>query len=243
MLNNRWCLISGASRGIGEAIARNFAKNGANLILVSRDIEALEAIKESITDTEVAVFKADISKSENVKELFLKIRKQTKSLDVVINCAGVLESALISMTTDSQIHRLFENNVFSQFYMLRYASRMMIKSPYASIVNISSIMGIEGGRATSLYSATKASIIGFSRSLAKELAPDIRVNVIAPGVVDTALIADLQQDSRDDFISDTLLKRVASADEIANVALFLASDMSSFITGEIIRVDGGLCLR
>jgi 3-oxoacyl-[acyl-carrier protein] reductase len=243
MLKDRYALITGASRGIGAAIARNFALNGAKLILISRDYDALKNLQDELSHTEVHIFLADISKHSDVKELFLKIKKLTPHLDIVINNAGILEGALLSMTKESSIQQTFETNLFGQFYILQYTTRLMRKSSSASIVNITSAMGVQGARGHSMYSASKAAVIGFSRSLSKELAPHIRVNAIAPGVIQTDLTANLDDKKREEFISDTLLKRVGLADEVAQSALFLASDMSSFITGEVLSVDGGLCLR
>ena len=242
MLKGKIALITGANRGIGKAIARTFAKNGSHLILVARDIESLQKVKESISEVEVDIFSCDISKESEVKTLFQKIAKISKRIDILVNNAGVLESSLLGMIKRESMDSLFQTNVYGQIYILQYASRMMKRNRAGSVINMSSIMGIQGGRNSSLYSATKAAIVGLSRSLAKELAPEIRVNVIAPGVVKTELISDLSQKCLREFEDATLLKRIATPEEIADVALFLASDMSKFITAEVLNVDGGLCL-
>ncbi len=243
MLKGKTALITGANRGIGEAIARTFAKNGSHLILVARDIESLQKVKESISEVEVDIFSCDISKESEVKALFQKITKISKKLDILVNNAALLQSNLLGMIKKDSIDLLFQTNVYGQIYILQYASRMMKRNGAGSVINMSSIMGVQGGKNSSLYSATKAAVIGLSKSLAKELAPEIRVNVIAPGVVKTELISDLSQELLCEFENETLLKRIATPQEIADVALFLASDMSRFITAEVLNVDGGLCLN
>ena len=243
MLKNCWSLISGTSGGIGKSIAKEFAKNGSNLLLLARDEEKLTNIKEELKEfgVEVHTFAFDISSYDEVKRFFKNLPKITKKLDIVINNAAVMHTSSIATTKKEDIDKVFQTNVFSGFYILSFASRMMLRAKKGSIVNINSIMGCSGASGHSLYSATKASISGFTKSLAKELAPFVRVNEIAPGVVDTKMIQKLSDEEKEKIIKNTPLNRIANPDEIAKVALFLSSDMASFITAECIRVDGGLC--
>ena len=243
MLKNCWSLISGASGGIGVSLAKEFAKNGSNLVLVAKDEIKLIGLKKELKEfgVEVYTFAFDISSYDEVKQFFKNLPKITKRLDIVINNAAIMHTSMIATTKKEDIDKLFQTNVFSAFYILSFASRVMLKAKKGSIVNINSIMGCSGASGHSLYSATKASISGFTKSLSKELAPFIRVNEIAPGVVDTKMIEKLKDEEKEKIIQNTPLKRIANPDEIAKVALFLSSDMASFITGECIRVDGGLC--
>jgi 3-oxoacyl-[acyl-carrier protein] reductase len=240
MLKDRWVLITGASKGIGKATAREFAKNGANLLLVARDKQALQALHNEL-QTSSYIFICDISTEVEIKQLFVKISKITKTIDVLINNAGILYSAPLLMSKRDEMEKLFATNFYSVMHMSQYASRMMLRQKKGSIVNLSSVMGIEGAKNHTAYSASKASLIALSKSLSKELAPFIRVNVVAPGVVETSLIESLKNTQREKIINTIPLQRFAKDIEIAQTILFLASDMSSFITGEVLRVDGGLC--
>jgi len=240
MLKNRWTLLVGANGSIGEETAKLLSKNGSNLILVAKDKNRLESLERKIENVEVYCFDVNIKNQNEIKNLFKNIRKITKKLDIVVNNAAVMNiSTLIGIKADD-IEEVFRVNLFSQFYILQLAYRMMLKNEKASIINISSLMGIEGNFGHSLYASSKSALIGFSKSLAKELAP-VRVNVVAPSVVQTDMINSLNQEEKEKIILKTPLKRIAKPEEIANVILFLASDMSSFITSEVIRVDGGLC--
>lgn len=239
MLTDRWVLITGASSGIGEATAQLFAKNGAKLLLLARDMQKLQAIQKSIK-TQCHIFSVDVSKYDEIKECFIQIRKITKTIDVLVNNAGILESSMFMMTKQETIKNLFEVNTFSQMYVTQFASKMMIKQKKGSIVNVASIMGVSGASAHALYSASKSAVIGFSKSLAKELSP-IRVNAIAPGIVDTPLLDSLSEEQKEELSKKIPLKRLATPQEIAQSILFLASDMSSYITATILEVDGGLC--
>ena len=227
MLTDKWCVITGASRGIGKETAKLFKQNNANLILISRNSEDIEIEGEK--------FSVDLSNYEEVKKLFKKISKITKKIDVLVNNAAIMHTSLIAMTKPEDIERVFKTNVFSNFYIASFASRFMLRSKNASIINIGSILA-RGALGHSVYSASKAALIGFTKSLAKELAP-IRVNMISPSIVKTDMTKNLDKS----IIEKTLLKRMADPIEIAKVSLFLASDMSSYITGENINVDGGLC--
>jgi len=239
MLKEKWAIVTGASSGIGLATAKLFSQNGAKLILIARDESRLKALKEEL-ESETHIFSVDVSRYDEIKECFLKIRKITKNIDILVNNAGILKSSMFIMTNQSSIEELFRINTFSQMYMAQFASKMMIKQKRGSIINISSIMGVSGSSAHAAYSASKAAIVGFTKSLAKELAP-IRVNAVAPGVVMTPLIDSLTLDEKEELVKKIPLKRLASPKEIAMSIMFLASEMSSYITASVLEVDGGLC--
>ena len=239
MLEGKTAIITGASSGIGLATAELFSKNGAFVILVSKNLKKLEKATENIERK--ALFQADLSKYDEVKKLFLDIKKITKNIDILVNNAGIIHSSMFMMTNDKTIKELFEVNTFSQMYMAQFASKMMLRQKKGSIINVSSIMGVEGAKGHVAYSASKSALIGFTKSLAKELAPFIRVNAVIPGVVDTPLLDNLDNEAKENLSSQILLKRLATPEEIAKCILFLASDMSSYITSTVLEVDGGLC--
>ncbi|ACM93331.1 3-oxoacyl-[acyl-carrier-protein] reductase [Nautilia profundicola AmH] len=239
MLKGKTAVITGASSGIGLATARLFSKNGAFVILVSKNLEKLEKATEDIDRK--ALFDTDLSKYDEVKSLFSNIRKVTKNIDILVNNAGIIHSSMFMMTNDKTIKEVFEINTFSQMYMAQFASKIMLRQKNGSIINVSSIMGVEGAKGHVAYSASKSALIGFTKSLAKELAPFIRVNAVIPGVVDTPLLDNLDNDAKEKLSSQILLKRLATPDDIAKSILFLASDMSNYITSTVLEVDGGLC--
>ena len=244
MLLDRYALISGATGGIGSQTAKLFASKGARLVLLARDEQKLQALKEELEPfgVEVHCFAFDIANKEEIKNFFKSLQKITKVLDIVVNNAGILHSGMFALTKEEEIERVFQTNTTSSFYLLQYATRFLKKSKVASVVSVGSIMAEKGSFAHSLYSASKSALLGLNNSLAKEFAPHIRFNIVSPGVVDTKLIADMPEQNRQEVIKNTPLGRIAKPKEVAEVILFLASDMASFITGEVIHVDGGLCL-
>lgn len=244
IIEGKTVLITGASRGIGAEIARCFANQGAILFLNARNIEQLNALKEELEEyTEVSLLPFDVSDVVAVKQAFRTLHNMKIKLDVLVNNAGILNDALIGMVTKNQIEKTFGINTFSMLYTIQYASRMMQKSQSGSIINISSIIGTNGNTGQAVYGASKAAVVGLSKSLSKELAPsNIRVNVIAPGFIDTDMTRALPKDKFDERMGSILMGRIGTPKDIANVALFLASDMSSYVTGQTIGVDGGMLI-
>ena len=243
MLQQRYALITGASKGIGKQTAHLFAKNGANLLLVARDIDALVSLRDELQEfsINVDIFSCDLTDENEIKSLFIKIKKVTKIIDIVVNNAGIIKSSMFSMTNSDTLKDMFQTNLYAPYILTQYATRMMRKSPYASVIFISSMMATKGGIGHSAYASSKSALDGMMKSLAKELAPAIRVNAIAPGVVQTDMIKTLSEDEKEEYTSKSLFKRLATPNDIANVILFLASDMSKYITAELINVDGGIC--
>lgn len=244
-LDGRVALVTGASRGIGCATARLFAQEGAQVVLTGRDLAALEqaceTISQSVPDASLHPLVLDVAQPDSIKQAFQHIFKQFKRLDVLVSNAGVLEDSLIAMVTLAQIQRTFETNTYGPLLCAQYASRLMARGKSGSIISLSSIMGVNGNSGLSVYAASKAAIIGMTRSLAKELAPqNIRVNAIAPGFINTDMAQALNEDKFAERVESIKMGRVGSADEVAQVALFLASDMSTYVTGQVIGVDGGM---
>ncbi len=246
MLKNKIALITGSTRGIGRAIAFNFAQNGATLIINGKSVDKVKQLSKELKnkfeiDVHEAVF--DVSNYDEVKNGFKAIYKITKKLDIVINNAGILESSLIGMLSKDNLKNTYATNVDAIYYILQYASRLLARNNSGSIINLTSIMGTNGCEGQSVYSGSKAAVVGITKSLAKELADkNIRVNAIAPGFIDTDMTKNLDAKSFDMRINSIKMGRAGTAEEVANTALFLASDLSEYVTGQIIGVDGGMLL-
>ena len=246
MLKDKTAFITGASKGIGKAIAKLYAKNGANIILNARNKEQTEKFAKELRgkyNVEVNLSIFDISNYIEVKLAFKDILKYTKKIDIVVNNAGILESSLIGMLTKDKIERIYATNVYSIYYILQYASRIMSRNNGGSIINMTSIIGTNGAEGQSAYAGSKAAVVGITKSLAKELASNnIRVNAIAPGFIDTDMTKNLDTNKYEERVSSIKMGKVGKPEDVANVALFLASDLSSYVTGQVIGVDGGMLI-
>lgn len=246
LLAGKRVLITGATRGIGLAIAERFAAEGASLYLNGRDGPRVTQLAERL-NREFGVVCApllfDVADPEAVKAAFRELFAQTKVLDVLVNNAGILDDALIGMVTPAQIERTFACNSFSVLYCSQYAARMLQRNGGGSIINLASIIGRVGNAGQAVYGGSKAAVIGMTQSLAKELATQqIRVNAIAPGFIDTDMAHSLSEDKFQQRLDSIAMGRIGSADEVAKVALFLASELSSYVTGQVIGVDGGMLI-
>lgn len=236
MLTNKIAIVTGASKGIGKAIARLYCENNATVYGIGRDEQGLKTVTSSDNFIPMCADVCDISE---IKKIFMQIHKEHGHIDILVNNAGIMEDALLGMISDSQINSMFQTNVFSVIQLTQLCSRFMKKQGSGSIINIASIIGIYGNAGQSVYSATKGAVISFTKSAAKELAPNgIRVNAIAPGIIDTNLISSVPEKKLQERISQIKLGRIGQPDDVANSALFLASDTSSYITGQILKVDG-----
>ena len=243
LLKGKTALISGASKGIGESIAITFAQNEVEkLFLLSRNIEKLNSLKmriESESSTKVEVFKVDIRNRDEIKEAVNQIRQGKNKIDILVNNAGIMVDGMLKMIKSEAVEDMFATNVYGSIYLSQSAISSMITSRQGSIINISSIIGTHGNMGNSVYSASKSAIIGFTKSLSKEYAAfNIRVNAIAPGFIDTEMVAGLSEK----IIGAIGMKRLGKPEDVANLALFLASDISNYITGQVIGVDGGMII-
>lgn len=246
MLTGKTVLITGATGGIGKAIATTFADNDAHLILQARDEKKLEALKQelqSLYHCKISTIKFDVTKKDEIKQSFQNMYKEIHSIDVLVNNAGIMQAALFGMISRDMVENVYNVNVFSIYEISQYCSRKMGRDSSGSIINISSIMGTNGASGQSVYSGSKAALIGITKSMAKELAAsNIRVNAISPGFIDTDMISQLTAKERKSYIDTIKMGRIGSAEDVANAALFLASDLASYITGQNIGVDGGMLI-
>ena len=245
MLEGKFVVVTGANRGIGEAIARLFAKNNANLFLVGREISNVESIATELADNfkiKAIPLECDLSDEQSLKSFFRTLRNERKNIDILINNAGVMDQNLLGMISHDSMRNIFEVNTLSVISLMQYAARAMGENG-GSIVNISSIIGTHGNRGQVVYSASKAAVIGATKSAAKELANrNIRVNVIAPGFIETDLVRNLPEKFFKERLNSIAMERIGGPEEVANCALFLASELSSYVTGQVLGVDGGMVI-
>ena len=236
-------IITGASKGIGRATAKKFAKEGFRVVInYNNSKEEAYALEKELSEiTEVISIKADISKNEEAEFLVSETVKRFGKIDVLINNAGIsMHSTLFSDTDEKDWQQIFNVNLFGMFNVTKAALPFMIHEKRGSIVNVSSIWGVSGASCEVLYSSAKAAVNGFTKSLAKELAPSgIRVNAIAPGVIETKMNAFLSEEERKAIEDEIPMGRYGSPEEIASAIHFLASDKSSYITGQVLTADGG----
>jgi len=245
LLSGKTALITGASSGIGKETALTFARNGANLILISRNEEKLKKLLKNLEGFNINVdyYAVDITNSELLKNLFSQLKKSKVIIDIVINNAGIMEDAVLQMVKTESIKRTFDTNVFALIDVSKRASRLMIRNKKGSIINLSSIIGTNGSKGQSIYSASKAAVIGFTKSLSKELGPlNIRVNSIAPGFIMTGMTEGITDCVIQENLKSISMGRLGSTKDVANVILFLASDLSEYVTGQVIGVDGGMVI-
>ena len=248
-LESKVCLITGSSRGIGFEIASLFASQGAKVIICGRNEQRIKeaglSLKNKYGDASTEYYKCDVSNASEVKVLFQKIHKlPEKRLDVMVCNAGILDDALIGMVSKHQIDNVFSINTFGILYCSQYASRLMGRNKNGgSIVNISSIIGTNGNIGQAVYGGSKAAVIGITKSLSKELADkNIRVNAIAPGFIDTDMTKKLPRDKFHERMSSIKMGRIGLAKDIANSALFFASDLSTYVTGQVLGIDGSMLI-
>jgi 3-oxoacyl-[acyl-carrier protein] reductase len=234
-LDGKLALVTGASRGIGRAIAEELARAGASVVVGYRS--GRDEAEELAAAIGGRAIQADVSSADEAKRLV----DEAGDIDVLVNNAGLTRVGLLARMSDDDWRTVIETNLSSVFYTCRAVTRPMMKKRGGSIVNISSIVGVHGNWGQTNYGASKAGIIGFTKSLARELGSrNIRANVVAPGYVKTALTDVLPDEATAAMVQQTPLGRVADPEEIAGAVRFLASDQASFITGDVLLVDGGL---
>ena len=239
-------LITGGTRGIGNEIAKKFAKEGCNLVLnYVSDNTDVEKIKSEFNEygIDVLVLKADVSVFSDCENLVKEAIAKFGKIDILVNNAGITKDTLIAMMKEDAFDKVIDVNLKGTFNVTKNVVPYMMKKRSGNIINISSVVGIVGNAGQSNYAASKAGIIGFTKSLAKELAPrNIRVNAVAPGFIDTDMTSVLSDKVKENINLQIPLKRMGKAQEVANVVSFLAGNESSYITGQVINVDGGMVM-
>lgn len=239
-------LITGATRGLGRAIAEKFASEGATLIITATT-NAIETTAKELSDkysVKVVSFYGDISKEENVKALFQMIEEKFGKLDICINNAGITRDGLSVRMSYEDFDAVINVNLRSTFLVSKEAALFMMREKYGRIINMSSIVGVRGNIGQVNYAASKAGIIGITKSMAAELAKrNITINAIAPGFIDTDMTKAMTDKAKEEFLKVIPMNRAGEPEDIAEAAAFLASDKAKYITGQVLVVDGGLLLR
>ena len=242
----RTAVVTGGSRGIGRAIALGLARGGVSVAIVYAGNEkAAEDVREQseALGVEARAYRCNVADYDESKATCGKIIADFKSIDILVNNAGITKDALLLMMSEKDFDEVIDVNLKGAFNFTKHLSRYIMKSPAGRIINITSASGIMGNPGQANYSAAKAGLIGLTKTVAREFAgKKVTCNAIAPGFVATDMTSNLPQSALDFIDANVPLKRMGTADEIANVAVFLASELSSYITGEVIKVDGGLCM-
>lgn len=235
LLENKVAIVTGCSRGIGRSIMETFAANGATVYAV----DLVEGCMDDVASESIVPCYFDITDTKAIIELVKRVKKEQGKIDVLVNNAGIMLDALIPMVTDEQIHKTFEVNVFAMMHFIQYVSKIMKRQHSGSIINAASIMGISGNYAQMVYAASKGAVIALTKSAAKELAQDgIRVNAVAPGTINTKLLENTPEETLAQIKSRIYMGELGTPEEVANAYLFLASDLSSYISGQVLGVDG-----
>ena len=245
-LKNKNIIVTGASQGIGRAIVEELAFYGANIILISRNEEKLSMLTNKLKERysqNFNYYKTDISIESDVNNTFNKIISEFDKIDVLINNAGITSDSIIARMSSESWHKVINTNLNGCFYCCKAISKKMIKQNFGKIINISSIIGIIGNKGQSNYAASKAGIIGLTKSLAKELSSkNIIVNAINPGFIKTQMTETLDSNNKDTFLDRIPLNKYGTPKDVASLTSFLCSDKVNYITGQNINVDGGITI-
>ena len=242
-LKNKVVIITGASRGIGKSIAKGFFDNNCKVALISRNKKDLIDTKNVIgaKSNNIQLFPCDISNFSDVQNVIDKVINYYGNIDILINNAGITKDSLILRMKEEDWDTVVDVNLKGCFNTVKAVVKQMIRNKKGSIINISSVIGLIGNAGQTNYAASKAGIFGLTKSLAKELGSrNITVNAIAPGYVQTSMTEKLSTNIKNDLYKNIPLKRLGSAEDIANLVLFLSSEKASYITGQIMNVDGGM---
>ena len=244
LLENKTAIITGATRGIGRGIAVEFAKQGANVAFTyNSSVDAANALEAELNEMGVKAkgYQSNAAEFDTAQELAKEVLKEFGTIDVLINNAGITKDNLLMRISEDDFDKVIEVNLKSVFNLTKAVIRPMMKQRKGSIINMSSVVGLKGNAGQSNYAASKAGIVGFSKSVALELGSrNVRSNVIAPGFIETEMTAKLDEAIVEGWRNAIPLKRGGTPEDIANACVFLASDMSSYITGQTLSVDGGM---
>ncbi len=246
LLDGKVALITGGTRGIGRAIAEKFAEQGANVAFTYRSsVEKAKALEENLSNHGIQAqgYQSDAADYQAAEDLIKSVTNDFGGLEIVVNNAGVTQDNLLMRMNEEQWDDVIDNNLKSIFNISKFAVKPLMKNKKGSFIHVSSVVGLQGNPGQANYAASKAGITGFSKSLAKELGSrNIRSNVITPGFIETEMTEELDQETLDQWKQIIPLQRPGNAEEVANAAIFLASDWSSYITGQTLSIDGGMAI-
>ncbi len=246
MCSAKNALVTGGSRGIGRAICLELAKRGCNVAVnCTKGVEAAQQVANECEalGVKALVVAADVSDHDATKEMVATVQRELGSLDILINNAGITRDNLMMRTSPDDFETVLKVNLEGTFNCIKHASRIMLKQRSGAIVNMSSVVGIMGNAGQANYAASKAGVIGLTKSAARELASrGVRVNAVAPGYIDTDMTRDVAQAAKDAFEQQILLGRVGQPEDVARAVAFLALDDASYITGQVLCVDGGMAV-
>ena len=246
MEERKVAFITGGSRGIGKEVALKFADNGYNIVInYVSDKTDTKGLEKEFTKrgVEALIIKADVTNTEQIENLVKEVIEKFGKIDVLVNNAGVTKDNLLMRMSEEEFDKVVEVNLKGTFIVTKAVIKYMMKKRSGSIINLSSVVGVAGNAGQANYSASKAGIIGFTKSVAKELASrNIRANAVAPGFIETDMTAVLSDSVKENIHNQIPLKRMGSAKEVANLIYFLGSDESSYITGQTINIDGGMVM-
>ena len=243
-MKKKYVLITGSSRGIGRACAVAFAKNGYHVFINCKNsVEQLAETEHEILASGggCTALPGDVSDPDVVRSIFCKIKKVCQGVDVLVNNAGITKDGLMLRMSEAQWDAVLNVNLKSAFNFIHACAPIMLRQRGGSIINMSSVVGVHGNAGQCNYSASKAGMIGLAKSIAQELGPKgVRANCVAPGFIETPMTAQLSEEIRKGWMAKIPLRRGGQTEDIANVCLFLASDLSSYVSGQVIQVDGGM---
>ena len=245
VLEGKLAIVTGGARGIGKEIAMLFAKQGANIAICDVNLEEAEKTAKEIQDSgrESLAFKVDVTDQSQIQDMVDKILDKFNKIDILINNAGITKDNLLLRMSEEEWDKVIAVNLKGTFLCTKIVSKVMLKQRFGKIVNLASIIGIMGNAGQANYAASKAGIIGLTKSVAKELASrNICVNAIAPGFIKTDMTARLAEEVQKKMLSVIPLARFGEAKDVADLAIFLSSESSSYITGQVIQVDGGMVM-
>lgn len=239
-------LVTGGSRGIGKEVAEIYAENGYDVVInYVSDRTDVEGIKKEFEEKKVKclLVKADVSNSEDVEKMVEEAIKEFGKIDVLVNNAGITRDTLLMRMSEEDFDKVIEINLKGTYLVTKQVTKYMMKKRQGSIINLASVVGVVGNAGQANYAASKAGIIGFTKSIAKELASrNIRVNAVAPGFIETDMTNILKDEVKENIGNQIPLKRMGTAREVAEVIYFLGTDKSSYITGQVINIDGGMVM-